>query len=186
MFTTETTAHLAHPLPAVVAMLAASSALPRWCRGVRRIRRARAADAAQDASGCRLAYAISRDHSLRLTMRTSVMTGSPAEPGTEIVHTGHGGGVTITWTFSVRIEAPSTAGAASPQPVTLQTRLIARVSLSVDQASNLWTLRPAISRLIARRAPHDMMRLAALLEHTAATPAGLAVNGQTLVGTTSQ
>jgi len=156
MFATETTTLLAHPLPAVAALLGRVSALPRWCGGVRRAHHAGGIVAPCGPAGCEISYAIARDVRLLLMARTVAR-----EPGGPIVHVAQGDGVTLTWSFTLAEEA------GPGLPAVAHTRVIARTELVVDAAHPTMAHRAAISRLIARRAPEDVARLAALLDRPA-------------------
>jgi hypothetical protein len=161
MFVTEATALLAHPLPAVAAVLGRVAALPRWCVGVRRARLASGALQPCRADGCGLLY-LTPDVRLVLVARTVEHT----LPGGPMVHEATGDGVALTWAFTLAPEAsPAGAGAA------VATRLRARITLEVDAAHATGAYRATLCRLIARRVPDDLLRLAALLERGAAAPA---------------
>jgi hypothetical protein len=164
MFVTETTALLPHPLLAVTAVVRSVRELPRWCAGLRRpltipgtapVDRDRNREGA---SGCALRYGVTRELSLTLVGHSTTHPLPHQEAGVVVVHVAKGEGVTLTWTFALREESgPHTSRDRS-------TRLVARVAFAVDPEHAVSAHRAAISRLIARRAPEDLARLAALLE----------------------
>jgi len=160
MFVTEATALLAHPLPAVAAVLGRVAALPRWCIGVRRARLASGALQPCRADGCGLLY-LTPDLRLVLVARTVEHT----LPGGPLVHEATGDGVTLRWAFALAPE-PSPGGAEAA----VCTRLHARIALEVDAAHATGAYRAMLCRLIARRVPEDLLRLAALLERHATVP----------------
>jgi hypothetical protein len=86
------------------------------------------------------------------------------------VHVAEGDGLTLTWAFDVAAERAA-GGAAPGGPA--HTRLHARTTLVVDEAHPTAAYRTALFRLVARRAPDDLARLAALLDRRAAARAPL-------------
>jgi hypothetical protein len=155
MFVTQTTTLLVHPRPAVATLLGRVTALPRWCGGLRRAHRPGGVIAPCGPAGCELRYVVTRDVHLLLLART-ISRPIAEEPDAPIVHVARGDGVTLTWAFTLVDEPGPTGGA--------HTRLLARTELDVDAEHPTAAHRVAISRLIARRAPEDLTRLAALLE----------------------
>jgi hypothetical protein len=174
MFVTEATTLLAHPLPAVAAVLGQVRALPRWCGGVRRARRPDAARDACDPAGCTLLYDA---REVQLVLAARPLTGpDPTRSGVVIAHQAEGDGITLGWTFTLHTDPPSDG---APPGAGVRTRLHARTTLDVDAARPTAAHRVTLARLIARRAPADLARLAALLDGRSAharpahAPAGL-------------
>jgi hypothetical protein len=178
MFITEATTQLPHPPARVAALLGRAGALSRWCAGVRRARLAGGAFAPCGPASCALLY-VTRDLRLALVART-VSSGGPLDGGPldggpldggdaaerrTVVHVAEGDGLTLTWAFDVAAERAA-GGAAPGAPA--HTRLHARTTLVVDEAHPTAAYRTALFRLVARRAPDDLARLAGLLDRRAA------------------
>jgi hypothetical protein len=173
MFITEATAQLPHPPARVAALLGRAGALSRWCAGVRRARLAGGAFAPCGPASCALLY-VTRDLRLALVARTMsagrLWAGGPPDGGDAaerrtVVHVAEGDGLTLTWAFDVAAERAA-GGAAPGAPA--YTRLHARTTLVVDEAHPTAAYRTALFRLVARRAPDDLARLAGLLDRRAA------------------
>jgi hypothetical protein len=81
-----------------------------------------------------------------------------APPGAPVRHVAEGDGVRITWTFEAEPE-PAAGGAGGTR-----TRLHARIGVEVDPDHPNAAGRVALCRLVARRAPGDLDRLAALVD----------------------
>lgn len=164
MFVTEATTLLAHPLPQVAAVLGRVRALPRWCGGMRRAHGPGGDMAgARGPSGCTLVYD-ARVVRLVLAARTLPAPDGPRSD-VAIAHVAEGEGVALGWTFRLHAEASGDGASLGAG-----TRLHARTTLDVDAGHPTAAYRVILARLIARRSPDDLARLAALLERSSERP----------------
>jgi hypothetical protein len=187
MFITEATAQLPHPPARVAALLGRAGALSRWCAGVRRARLAGGAFAPCGPASCALLY-VTRDLRLALVART-VSAGRPwaggrrrrpadggpprrRRRGRAPDGRARGRGRRADAHVGVRRRRGAGAGGAAPG-APAYTRLHARTTLVVDEAHPTAAYRTALFRLVARRAPDDLARLAGLLDRRAAARAAL-------------
>jgi hypothetical protein len=173
MFVVDAAVLLPYPPHVVARVVERVHALPRWCAGLRRVRHVPLPFAPPGADGlaapaCVFTYAAA-DVRLTLLART-VARGAGGPPGRGprvapglVEHAAEGDGVTFGWTFALEPE-PAGAPGARDGLGAARTRLRARTSVTVDPDHPTATVRAALCRQVARRAPADLERLRALLE----------------------
>jgi hypothetical protein len=165
MFTAETTALLAHSPARVAAVVRSLRQLPRWCGGMRPVLPADSVQGgAGEAGARRFDYRVRDGLVVPLLVRTlapsAAPSPAPSPDGAErvVVHFAEGDGLSLVWTILLRPAPGADADA---------TRLVVRTVLVVDPDGPAAPHRSRIARLVARRAPDDLARLAALLEQRA-------------------